>query len=157
MRRNCEVDAWASLFRDLVGTASFRLFSGNAVNDRGEATKAAGRWRLHCGFWNTHYAQRSSHGSVCIEKHAWGIFQGIVHRHLCNTDVRNEQMTVAHKEWDISTQKIPHAQTLTKSQLRKKKYTNITTHRQFCPINSKWGIIVSGNHRHEIFTSSFQG
>ncbi len=86
MGRNCEVDAWASLFCDLVGTASFRLFSGNAVNDRGEATKAAGRWRLHCGFWNTHYAQRSSHGSVCIEKHAWGIFQGIVHRHLCNTD-----------------------------------------------------------------------
>lgn len=52
--------------------------------------------------WNTHHAQRRSHGSVCIEKHTWGILQGMCTdtyaAQITQRGVRNKQMTVTHNE-----------------------------------------------------------
>lgn len=142
IRRKCEVGARGSLFWDLVGTASFRLFSGNAVNNRGEVTKAAGRWRLQCGFWNTCTARTDKFAS----RNTRGEIRAIVHRHLgyatkfTQRDLLDTQMTVTHNElcsyanWRTEN----YAQTLTKSPVCKKKYTNITMHRQFC-LSTKTG------------------
>lgn len=151
IRRKCEVGARGSLFWDLVGTASFRLFSGNAVNNWGEATKAAGRWRLHRGFWNTHYAQRSSHG----ETHVGNITGNCAQQHRSRGEI-----------YAINKWKVTHDELCAENCTQKITRRHKCIYAQTLPynLNFKWEIIVSGKHRHwkpqflnerKLFTISF--